>query len=199
MFTGIVTDIGTVTEVDLGNELTARIAAPQAASGLEPGASVSCDGICLTATRCEDENDQWFEVTASPETLTKTNVGSWKLGSRVNLERSLRVGDELGGHVVTGHVDDTAEVVSVVADGDCRHVCMRVPNHLSRFIASKGSVALNGVSLTVNDVGDTRFSVTLIPFTLSKTNLSGIGAGDKVNLEIDILARYVSRMRQTEA
>ena len=198
MFTGIVTDLGTVTGISGESEVTVRIAAPDAGRGLEPGASIACDGVCLTAVRCGGEAKPWFDANASPETLSRTNISSWRTGTKVNLERPLKVGDELGGHIVAGHVDGIAELRDIVSDGDCRRIRLRAPGELSGFIAPKGSVALNGVSLTVNEVDDLEFGVNLIPFTLAATNWSDAVVGDRINIEIDILARYVSRLRQVE-
>ncbi len=199
MFTGIVTEVGTVSEVNGSSELTVKISAPQAGVGLEPGASIACDGVCLTAVECGGGPNPWFVANASRETLQKTILQSWEPGSRVNLERPLRVGDELGGHIVAGHVDGIAEVVRISAEGESRRVRLRVPGELASYIAPKGSVALNGVSLTVNDVDGNEFEVNLIPFTLAKTNWSDTGAGARVNIEVDLLARYVARIGQTEA
>lgn len=198
MFTGIVTDLGTVVGISGESEVTVRIAATGAGRGLEPGASVACDGVCLTAVRCGGEPEPWFDANASPETLARTNIRFWRNGTKVNLERPLKVGDELGGHIVSGHVDGIAEVRDIVADGDCQRIRLRPPENLLGFIAPKGSVALNGVSLTVNEVDDQEFGVNLIPFTLAETNWSEAGIGDRINIEIDILARYVSRLRQKE-
>ena len=198
MFTGIVTDIGTVAGIDSVDGVTVRITAPRVGAGLTPGASVACDGVCLTVVRCGDGTETWFDANASPETLAKTTIRYWQAGTRVNLERPLRVGDELGGHIVAGHVDGIAEVADIVADGDCRRIELLAPNELACFIAPKGSVALNGVSLTVNEVAGREFGVNLIPFTLAETSWSDTRKGDQVNIEIDILARYVSRFRQVE-
>lgn len=198
MFTGIVTDVGTVVSVSGKSEVTVRIAATGAGRGLEPGASIACDGVCLTAVRCGDGPEPWFDANASPETLSRTNIRFWRNGTKVNLERPLKVGDELGGHIVSGHVDGVAEVGDIAADGDCLRIRLRPPENLLGFIAPKGSVALNGVSLTVNEVDDREFGVNLIPFTLAETNWSEAGIGDRINIEIDILARYVSRLRQKE-
>ena len=198
MFTGIVSDLGTVVGISGESEATVRIAAAGAGRGLEPGASVACDGVCLTAVRCGGGSEPWFDANASPETLARTNIRFWRNGTKVNLERPLKVGDELGGHIVSGHVDGIAEVRDIAADGDCRRIRLRPPENLLGFIAPKGSVALNGVSLTVNEVDEREFGVNLIPFTLAATNWSEAGIGDRINIEIDILARYVSRLRQRE-
>ena len=198
MFTGIVTDVGTVVSISGESEVTVRIAATGAARDIEPGASIACDGVCLTAVRCGGGAEPWFDANASQETLSRTNIRFWRSGTKVNLERPLKVGDELGGHIVSGHVDGTAEVTGTTPDGDCRRIRLRPPEGLLGFIASKGSVALNGVSLTVNEVDNQEFGVNLIPFTLAETNWSEAGIGDRINIEIDILARYVSRLRQRE-
>lgn len=192
MFTGIVTDIGTLAAIERRGDLHARIACGYDMGGVARGASISCDGVCLTVT---GKGADWFAVTVSAETLSKTNLGLWAEGRRVNLERALRVGDELGGHIVSGHVDGLAEVLSLAEEGESTRVCLRAPEPLARFIAPKGSVALNGTSLTVNEVAGAQFGVNLIPHTKTVTTWGDIRAGDAVNLEIDTLARYVARLQ----
>jgi len=197
MFTGIVTDVGEVRRADRrgGEEggLHARIASGYDMAGVDIGASIACDGVCLTVT---DKGADWFGVDVSAETLSKTTLGAWGAGRRVNLERALRVGDELGGHIVSGHVDGVAEVIAVRAEGESTRVSLRAPAALARFIAPKGSVALNGTSLTVNEVAGGEFGVNLIPHTRQATTWDGVAAGDRVNLEIDTLARYVARLQE---
>lgn len=192
MFTGIVTDIGTLAAVERRGDLHARIACGYDMGGVARGASIACDGVCLTVA---DKGTDWFAVTVSAETLSKTNLGLWAEGRRVNLERALRVGDELGGHIVSGHVDGLAEVLSLADEGESTRVRLRAPEPLARFIAPKGSVALNGTSLTVNEVAGAQFGVNLIPHTKTVTTWGDIRAGDAVNLEIDTLARYVARLQ----
>jgi len=195
MFTGIITDIGTVKRVAQAGDLRARIATRYDTGGIDIGASIACDGICLTVVALGPE---WFEVDISAETVSKTAIGDqgWTEGKRLNLERALRVGDELGGHIVSGHVDGIARVVSVTREGDSTRVRFRVPEHLAGFIAPKGSVALNGTSLTVNEVEGAEFGVNLIPHTKLATTWGDVREGDAVNLEIDTLARYVARLRE---
>ncbi len=194
MFTGIVNDIGSIRQIGGDHDRTVIIEAAHALEGLEPGASVACDGVCLTAASCDSVSGNWFEARISAETLSRTNLRFWTTGQRVNLERPLRVGDELGGHIVAGHVDDVAQVMAVTEDGTSRRLRLQVPARLAGLIAPKGSVALDGVSLTVNDVAGREFDVNLIPFTLSATNLSEIRKGSWMNIEVDILARYVARL-----
>ena len=199
MFTGIVTDIGRVLEVEQRGDLRARIATGYDVSTIEIGASIACDGVCLTVTALGETPEPWFDVEISAETVSKTNIGDangWRPGKRVNLERALKVGDELGGHIVSGHVDGVAEVVSAVGEGDSTRYRFRVPGHLARFIAPKGSVALNGTSLTVNEVEGAEFGVNIIPHTKAVTTWGDVGTGDRVNLEIDTLARYVARLQE---
>ena len=194
MFTGIVTDIGIVKEVAGDSDRSVRISPVNPQPGLEIGASIACDGICLTAVEIAADGSG-FTVNVSQETLERTAVGQWRPGRRVNLERSLRVGDELGGHIVTGHVDGVAEILNLESAGEsCRAAC-RAPGALARFLAQKGSVALNGVSLTVNRVSGSEFTVNLIPHTMSVTNWADAAPGDGVNIEIDILARYMARFQ----
>ena len=191
MFTGIITDIGTITSLEQQGDLRARIQTGYDTSGIDMGASIACDGVCLTVVGL---GDTWYEVQISAETVGKTNLSAWTLGKRVNLERALRVGDELGGHIVSGHVDGVAEIVAMKEEGDSTRVTLRAPWALARFIAPKGSVALNGTSLTVNEVEDCDFGINLIPHTKSATTWGDVAVGDAVNLEIDTLARYVARL-----
>lgn len=195
MFTGIVMDIGVVETVSVGTNHTVRITPSRQQYGLEIGASIACDGVCLTVTKKCDDN-RWFEVNVSKETLDRTVIGKWGKGRRVNLERSLRVGDELGGHIVSGHIDGVASIEQLVTVGESRRITCRAPKRLSQFIAEKGSIALNGVSLTVNEVTDTNFTVNLIPHTLAETTWGFASQGDSVNIEIDILARYITRFQE---
>ena len=195
MFTGIVTDIGRILEAEQRGDLRARIETRYNMAAVDMGASIACDGVCLTVV---GKGEDWFDVDISAETVSKTNLTSWTPGKRVNLERSLRVGDELGGHIVSGHVDGVAEVISVQDEGDSTRVMMRAPEALARFIASKGSVALNGTSLTVNEVDSNEFGINFIPHTKKVTTWGDVNEGDHVNLEIDTLARYVARMRDME-
>jgi len=196
MFTGIITDIGRILALEPRGDLRARIATGYEVADIEIGASIACDGVCLTVVALGREPQNWFDVDISAETLSKTAIGrnAWATGRRLNLERALKVGDELGGHIVSGHVDGVAEVVSVAAEGDSTRVTLRAPGDLARFIAPKGSVALNGTSLTVNEVAGREFGVNLIPHTQAVTTWGDVAAGDAVNLEIDTLARYVARM-----
>ena len=192
MFTGIITDIGTVTALEQKGDLRARIACSYDTDSIDVGASIASDGVCLTVVAL---GPGWYDVDISAETVARTNLGDWRVGTRVNLERALRVGDELGGHIVSGHVDGVAEVVSVTEEGDSTRVTLRAPGHLSKFIASKGSVALNGTSLTVNEVDGDEFGINFIPHTKDATTWGAVAVGDQVNLEIDTLARYVARLQ----
>lgn len=197
MFTGIVTDIGTIKNVERRGDLRARIGTSYDPTGIDLGASIACDGCCLTVVdRGGDGAGGWFDVDVSAESLSKTALGGWDTGTRINLERALRVGDELGGHIVSGHVDGTAEILSITPDGDSMRYLFEAPAALARFIAPKGSVALQGTSLTVNEVDGARFGVNLIPHTQQVTTWGGMQAGDRVNLEIDTLARYVARLAE---
>lgn len=193
MFTGIVTDIGTVTELDQQGDLRARIQTGYDTGGIDIGASIASNGVCLTVIALGAD---WYDVQISAETVSKTNLDTWTVGKRVNLERALKVGDELGGHIVSGHVDGVAEVVSVQDEGDSTRVTLRAPADLARFIAPKGSVALNGTSLTVNDVDGCDFGINFIPHTKEVTTWGDVAVGDRINLEIDTLARYVARLAE---
>jgi len=192
MFTGIVTDLGEVRALRQAGDLHARIATGYDTSGIEIGASIACEGVCLTVTGLGED---WFEVDISAETVSKTNLTDWAVGKPLNLERALRLGDELGGHIVSGHVDGVAEVVGIADEGESTRITFRAPDALARFIAPKGSVALNGTSLTVNEVNGAEFGVNLIPHTKAVTTWGGVAVGDHVNLEIDTLARYVARLQ----
>ena len=200
MFTGIVTDMGEVLALEHRGDLRARIGTHYDAAGIDIGASIACEGVCLTVVATGKTAGasprNWFDVDISAETLRKTNIGGnkgWQIGQRLNLERALRVGDELGGHIVSGHVDGVAEVVGITPEGDSLRVTFRAPDDLARFIAPKGSVALNGTSLTVNDVRGVDFDINFIPHTQAVTTWGNVKLGDLVNLEVDTMARYVAR------
>jgi len=193
MFTGIVTDVGRVRALEKRGDLRARIGTAYDMSGVDMGASIACDGVCLTVV---DKGEDWFDVDISAETVSKTNLEAWTEGRRVNLERALKVGDELGGHIVSGHVDGLAEVVAITDEGDSTRVTLRAPESLAKFIAPKGSVALNGTSLTVNEVEGRDFGINFIPHTKEVTTWGDVSLGDMVNLEIDTLARYVARLNE---
>jgi riboflavin synthase len=193
MFTGIITDIGIIAALDQQGDLRARITTGYDTAGIDMGASIASDGVCLTVV---DLGPDWYDVQISAETVNMTNLGKWAVGKRVNLERALKVGDELGGHIVSGHVDGVAEVVSIKDEGDSTRVQLRAPDDLARFIASKGSVALNGTSLTVNEVEGNVFGINFIPHTKDFTTWGDVALGDMVNLEIDTLARYVARLAE---
>ena len=199
MFTGIITDIGTLLGLDRQGDLRARIGTRYDVDGIDIGASIACDGVCLTVVDLGRSPQNWFDVQISAETLSCTTLGGWSLGHRVNLERALRVGDELGGHIVSGHVDGLAQVIGVRPEGDSLRVTFRAPHALAGFIAPKGSVALNGTSLTVNAVDGTDFGINFIPHTQQATTWGSVAEGDAVNLEIDTMARYVARLRDWNA
>jgi len=192
MFTGIITDIGRIAALEQRGDLRARIATHYDTGGIDIGASIACDGVCLTVVALGRD---WFEVDISAETLSKTNLDRWAEGRAVNLERALKVGDELGGHIVSGHVDGLAEVIGRRDEGDSTRLTFRAPDALAGFIAPKGSVALNGTSLTVNEVSGAEFGVNLIAHTKAVTTWGGVQVGERINLEIDTLARYVARLR----
>ncbi|VDC33075.1 riboflavin synthase [Pseudogemmobacter humi] len=196
MFTGIVTDMGEIVELEQRGDLRARIASSYPAAGIEIGASIACEGVCLTVVEKGSGARDWFDVEISAETVSKTNLAGWTVGRKLNLERALKVGDELGGHIVSGHVDGVAEVVGIAPEGDSLRVTFRAPEALARFIAQKGSVALNGTSLTVNEVEGRDFGVNFIPHTQKVTTWGGVAVGDRVNLEVDTMARYVARLRE---
>ena len=196
MFTGITTDVGTVRSAEQRGDLRVTIACGYDLATVDLGASIACSGVCLTVV---DKGDDWFAVDVSGETQSRTAAGLWSEGSRLNLERSLRVGDELGGHIVAGHVDGVAEVIGVCPEGGSSRLGLRAPDGLGLYIAPKGSIALDGVSLTVNDVretedGSTHFSVNIIPHTGRITTLGEVADGRQLNVEIDVIARYIERM-----
>ncbi|GGE00589.1 riboflavin synthase alpha chain [Gemmobacter megaterium] len=201
MFTGIITDIGEVLEVERRGDIRARIGTGYDVAGIDLGASIACNGICLTVIAKGSDPRNWFDVEISAETVSKTNIGAngWPTGQRLNLERALKVGDELGGHIVSGHVDGVAEVIGLRPEGDSLRLTFRAPRDLAGFIAPKGSVALNGTSLTVNEVEGAEFGVNLIPHTRTVTTWGEVAMGDRINLEIDTLARYVARLRDWAA
>jgi riboflavin synthase len=196
MFTGIITDIGTIEAVEQRGDLRVRIATAYDTATIDLGASIACSGVCLTVV---DLAPGWFAVDISAETMSRTAQGQWNAGRRLNLERALKVGDELGGHIVTGHVDGVGEVVSVMPEGDSRRVVIAVGRDIAPYIAIKGSITVDGVSLTVNSVEDgaegTRFGLNIIPHTMAMTTLADLQAGMAVNLEIDVLSRYLARMK----
>jgi len=195
MFTGIVTDIGSVRSADQRGDLRLVIGTNYDVQSVDLGASISCSGVCLTVV---DKGEDWFAVDVSGETVSKTAADHWQPGAKLNLERALRLGDELGGHIVTGHVDAVAEVLGTCADGDSTRIGLRVSRALAPMIAPKGSITLDGVSLTVNEVRDaddgTHFAVNIIPHTAAHTSLGELGKGKQVNVEVDVLARYLERM-----
>ncbi|MBJ2151081.1 riboflavin synthase [Paracoccus sp. IB05] len=196
MFTGIVTDIGEIIELEQRGDLRARIATAYPAAGIDLGASIACEGVCLTVIDKGTEPRNWFDVEISAESVSKTNLSGWHVGARLNLERALKVGDELGGHIVSGHVDGVAEVVRMTPEGDSLRVTFRAPEGLAKYIAQKGSVALNGTSLTVNEVEGRDFGVNFIPHTRKVTTWGQLAEGDLVNLEVDTMARYVARLAE---
>jgi riboflavin synthase len=192
MFTGLITDVGEVAARDGGRF---RIRTSYPAGEIAVGASIACAGVCLTATAIEPAGDgAVFSVDVSNETLSKTTLGTWQVGTPVNLERSLMAGSELGGHVVTGHVDGKARITDIRPDGECQRFLFDAPDNLSMYIAPKGSVALDGTSLTVNEVADNTFGVNLIPHSLQVTTWGRRAVGDVVNLEVDLFARYIARL-----
>ena len=199
MFTGIVTDIGTIRAVEPRGDLRVVVQTAYDSAGIDLGASIACSGVCLTVVdKGKDEGGDWFAVDVSGETVSRSAQGQWTVGRRLNLERAMKLGDELGGHIVTGHVDGVAEVLGVCPDGDSRRIGFRVTSDLAPFLAAKGSVTIDGVSLTVNEVRDeaagTHFAINVIPHTQAVTTLGGLTEGQAVNVEIDVLARYLQRM-----
>ena len=195
MFTGIVTDIGKIIELEKRGDLRARVETNYDMSTVTIGASIACDGICLTVIKT---GSNWFDVEISAESVEKTHLkfNTWAIGASVNLERALRVGDELGGHIVSGHVDGVVEIVDMKDEGDSTRFVFLAPSDLQKFIAPKGSVALNGTSLTVNEVHSSKFGVNVIPHTKEVTTWGSSKIGDFLNLEIDTLARYVARLKE---
>ena len=191
MFTGIVSDVGKVSEVIAGGDRGFRIATALDLSDVAIGASMACAGVCLSVV---DTGPDWFAVTASAETLARTTLGLWRVGTPVNLERSLKSGDEMGGHIVMGHVDAVAEIMDRRQEGDSFRFVFEVPAGYEAALATKGSVALDGVSLTVNEIVGRRFGVNIIPITQAKTTFGTTHIGDKVNIEIDVIARYIARI-----
>jgi riboflavin synthase len=199
MFTGIITDIGEVTAVEPRGQGLARltISCGSDPDSIDAGASIACSGVCLTVVaRGRQGNRGWFAVEAAAETLRLTTVGNWRRGTRINLERALKIGDELGGHIVAGHADGIATVLGREDLTEMARFTLRSPQQLTRFIAPKGSVAMDGVSLTVNEAARDTFSVLIIPHTLKVTTLGLLSAGDAVNLEVDLMARYAARLME---
>ena len=180
---------------DPRGDLRARIGTSYDVAGIDIGASIACEGVCLTVVALGSAPRNWFDVEISAESVSKTNLSGWRVGKRLNLERALKVGDELGGHIVSGHVDGVAEVVAVQPEGDSLRVTFRAPEALAKFIAPKGSVALNGTSLTVNEVNGCDFGINFIPHTQKVTTWGEVALGDRINLEVDTMARYVARLR----
>lgn len=193
MFTGIITDIGEIIELEQRGDLRARIKTAYDTDGIDLGASIASDGVCLTVISLGDD---WYDVEISAETVSKTNLDTWSVGKKVNLERALKVGDELGGHIVSGHVDGIAEIIKMEDEGDSTRISFRAPQDLAKFIAEKGSVTLNGTSLTVNEVEGNEFGINVIPHTQQVTTWGTAKVGDMVNLEIDTMARYVARLAE---
>lgn len=195
MFSGIVTDLGSVRATKRQGDARLEFITHYDTDTIPVGSSICCSGVCLTVI---DKGIGWFLASVSAETLACTTIGRWSEGTRVNFERALKIGDELGGHILSGHVDGVARVVSVTAEGDSKRFVFEAPRHLSRFIAPKGSVALDGVSLTVNHVEGPCFGVNAIPHTLAVTTLGLAKPGDVANLEVDLLARYVARLLECD-
>jgi riboflavin synthase len=196
MFTGIITDQGDIRNLTQAGDLRARIGCHYAMEGVDIGASIACNGCCLTVIA---KGEDWFDVQISAESVSKTNIGDWVLGGVLNLERALKLGDELGGHIVSGHVDGVAEIVAMKDEGDSTRFTFRAPEMLAKYIAQKGSVALDGTSLTVNEVNGCEFGVNIIPHTKTVTTWGAARVGQRINLEIDTLARYVARLQEWNA
>ncbi|MEL7469834.1 MAG: riboflavin synthase [Pseudomonadota bacterium] len=202
MFTGIVREVGEVMAIHRHGDTKIRLSCARDLASIEIGASISCNGVCLTVVgKGESGSQNWFEVDASGETRSKTTLGDWGIGTPVNLEPAMRLGDELGGHIVSGHVDGLGEVTEVRPEGGSHRLTIATSRALGRFIAQKGSVTIDGISLTVNEVSDTgdatEFGINIIPHTWQVTNLRDAATGTKVNLEIDLLARYVARLTES--
>lgn len=191
MFTGIVTDLGRVTAIEKRGDTRFTFATRYDPATIEIGASIACNGACMTVI---ERGPGWFRISASGESLAKTTMGDWRMDTPINFERALKVGDELGGHIVSGHVDGVARIVEIRPEGESKRFVFEAPDSLKRYIAPKGSVALDGVSLTVNEVQGARFGINIIPHTQEVTTFGTAKAGDRVNLEIDMLARYVARL-----
>ena len=201
MFTGIITDIGTVTSVEQRGDLRMVISCTYEMDSVAIGASIACSGVCLTVV---DKGDGWFAIDASAETVSRTANGLWQSGARLNLERALKVGDELGGHIVTGHVDGVGHIIASDPVGDSWKVVVSAPAALAPYIAAKGSITVDGISLTVNEITDqsdqtAQFTLNIIPHTAEMTTLDSLFVGREVNLEIDVLARYLKRMEDLRA
>jgi riboflavin synthase len=200
MFTGIVTDIGRVLDLKQEGDLRARIGCAYDVDGIDIGASIACNGVCLTVialgSDARSDPQNWFDVQISAESVDLTNIGDWTVGARLNLERALKLGDELGGHIVSGHVDGVAKLIEMRDEGDSTRLTFRAPESLAKFIAPKGSVALNGTSLTVNEVNGCEFGVNVSPHTQEVTIWGDAKVGDRINLEIDTVARYVARLQE---
>jgi len=200
MFTGIITDIGNVLKVSGVSDRQVKIACSYDPDTIEIGASIACSGVCLTVIdKGRGDIKNWFKVDISAETISTTTAGSWTPDTLLNLERALKVGDELGGHMVSGHVDDVAEIVGLEGAGDSQRFRLSVDKTFARYIAQKGSVCLDGTSFTVNDVSASEFDINIIPHTLAETTWGAKAIGDKVNLEIDVIARYVARLNAETA
>ena len=201
MFTGIITDVGRIESVEPRGDLHVRIACGYDMSTVDLGASIACSGACLTVV---DKGENWFAVDVSAETQGRTAPGLWTAGGRLNLERALKLGDELGGHIVTGHVDGLGRIVTAEPDGDSTRLTIEAGSELAPYVAAKGSIALDGVSLTVNDIapqpgGAVRFGINIIPHTAAQTSFDGAAAGRSVNIEIDVIARYLGRILDARA
>jgi len=202
MFTGIITDIGRIARIEKRGDLRIVVTSGYDMGGVDLGASIACSGVCLTVVdKAPAGQPGWFAVDVSGESVSRTAPAMWAEGARLNLERALKVGDELGGHIVTGHVDGIGEVVGVAPEGDSHRIEIAAPQAIAAYLAAKGSITVDGVSLTVNEVADepdgtVRFAINIIPHTASLTTLGALTPGDRVNLEIDILARYLGRMEQ---
>ena len=194
MFTGIISAIGRIDDIQKPGDWRLKITAPWECAGIDLGASIACSGVCLTVV---ERDADWFAVEVSAESLSRTTIGTWQVGTQINLERALRLGDELGGHIVSGHVDGLAIIDKVTRSGDSHELEIGVPESLSKFIAEKGSVSLDGISLTVNAIEGSRFGVNIINHTWGHTTLGHATIGQQLNLEIDMLARYVSRLNSS--
>ena len=204
MFTGIVSDVGRIAKVEYRGDVRVVVETAYDTAGIDLGASISCSGVCLTVVdKAPGGEPGWFAVDVSGETISRTAQGQWTEGRALNLERAMKLGDELGGHIVTGHVDGIAEVTHVYPEGDSKRIGIAIPRELAPFVAPKGSITIDGVSLTVNDVTDrkdrTNFSINVIPHTQAMTTLGGLEIGQAVNIEIDVLARYLQRMEHYRA